>query len=503
MKGFFLFTFATEYFMNLIEQFKKSPSWLLYGLAFLFILRLAFTLQMGLMPQDAYYYLYSENLALSYFDHPPMIAYFLGITSFLFGKSEFVIKLTDLFASLLTIFVFYQLSSQFLPTKKAFRSLILLFSTLLMSILSLISTPDVPLLLFWTISLLLLNKAIFEEKNLYWIGAGISMGLAMDSKYTAVALPLGMLLFLIINNHQRRKLLSIWPWLTITFCIATFLPVILWNIQNDFASFRFQSSSRMNSIDGFQAHFKYLLGVIGHQSAIVLPLIFFTLLYLLLKYLRKYQIRISQISQENQFLLCFFLPIFLGFLGISLIYWVKINWMMPAYITGIIWLSKYINSRFVKWHLGTSVIVHILFSIEVLYYLVPVKSDDTWFGWKEFSDEVLKINTQYPDAFIFSADDYKTTAILNFYLNKKVYGRNIIGQAALQYNIIDNNLDHLKKKDALFIDSEPRLKIEDNQQAPEILKNYFDSITVLQPIQIKNQDKVVRKFNVYLCRNYK
>jgi hypothetical protein len=48
---------------------------------------------MGLMPQDAYYYLYGQNLSLSYFDHPGMIGYILRIFTDVFGQSIFVVKL--------------------------------------------------------------------------------------------------------------------------------------------------------------------------------------------------------------------------------------------------------------------------------------------------------------------------------------------------------------------------------------------------------------------------
>ena len=41
---------------------------------------------MGLMPQDAYYHFYGEQLALSYFDHPGMIGYILRIFTDVNGR---------------------------------------------------------------------------------------------------------------------------------------------------------------------------------------------------------------------------------------------------------------------------------------------------------------------------------------------------------------------------------------------------------------------------------
>ena len=57
--------------------YDKSNSLVFVSLAIIILLRILFTGLMGLMPQDAYYFFYSENLALSYFDHLPAVAYIL------------------------------------------------------------------------------------------------------------------------------------------------------------------------------------------------------------------------------------------------------------------------------------------------------------------------------------------------------------------------------------------------------------------------------------------
>ena len=128
---------------------------------------------MGLMPQDAYYYFYGQHLALSYFDHPGMIGYALRLFSELFGSSPFVVKLTDFVLTSLTLVAFYNLSSLFLSKQKQQHALVLMSTSVMISILSIISTPDVPLLLFWTLSLITLHKAIFENQLKHWILAGI------------------------------------------------------------------------------------------------------------------------------------------------------------------------------------------------------------------------------------------------------------------------------------------------------------------------------------------
>ena len=57
--------------MSNLLLLEKSPG-ISFGRAQFFSYMLPF---MGLMPQDAYYYLYGQNLSLSYFDHPGMIGH--------------------------------------------------------------------------------------------------------------------------------------------------------------------------------------------------------------------------------------------------------------------------------------------------------------------------------------------------------------------------------------------------------------------------------------------
>ena len=220
---------------------------------------------MGLMPQDAYYYLYGQNLSLSYFDHPGMIGYILRIFTEIFGQSIFSIKFADFVITSLTILSFYKLASYFLSQQKLQRAIVLLASTLFVSILSFNSTPDVPLLLFWTLSLICLYKAIFEKKGWYWILGGIAMGLAFNSKYTALLLQIGLIAFLLFSNKHRKLFLKPCVWISLSISVIVSLPVWFWNYQNEFASFAFQSSERTSSISEFKISPKNFFGAIGHQ----------------------------------------------------------------------------------------------------------------------------------------------------------------------------------------------------------------------------------------------
>lgn len=469
---------------------------LLMGIRFIFI---AF---MGIMPQDAYYDFYARHLALSYYDHPPLIAYLLRLFTSLFGEKIYVLKLADTTVTFLFLIAFYQLAKNFLSKNKVQIATALVVSTTMVSILSLISTPDVPLMLCWTISLNFLFQAIFKHKNIYWIWAGIATGLSFDSKYTAVFLIIGLVGFLLFNRRHRKLLISGWFIIYLICFIVTILPVIIWNASNGFASFKFQSEGRIE--EGFHIDFSGFAGVVGHQSAILLPFLFFSFIYFIVRMCKKYRISIDQIPDDQLFLLSFFIPLFIGFFCVSFFYWVKLNWMMPAYISGIIWVARFWNKKWVQYQLIFSIVLHILLGIEVIFYVFPIRSDDTWYGWQSLSYKVENIRNQYAGAFIFSSANYKTAAILNFFLKDDVYSKNIVGERALQFDFIGTDLQKLNGRDGILIDSNPQFKNlkNENGDIPSTYFSYFDQIIPLTPILIESNGRVVRKFSVFLCKNY-
>lgn len=478
----------------------KKESIVVSILAVLFIIRLLLINMMGLMPQDAYYSFYGEHLDLSYYDHPGAIAWILRFFTFLFGEKVFVVKLAVTIVTLFTQAAFVVLAACFLDFKGILQAAVLLLSTVMISVLSLIATPDVPLLLFWTLSLLALYIAIFRKENWFWPIAGLLMGLAFNSKYTAIFLPAGLIAFLILSPSYRKLFLSPWLYISLVLFAITALPVVIWNYEHDFASFKFQSVGRVAEAQESLINIKNFFGVIGHQAFLLVPILFFSMFVLLWALYKKYSYKLSTLPAEHLFLFCFFAPVFVGFFMISFFYWVKINWMMPAYISGIILVVIYLKNKWIRLQLICSLVIHLVLAIEIIFYPVAVKSDDTWVGWNGLAENVKQIKKRYPDYFIFSADDYKTAAVLNFYLPEMVYSKNIIGERALQFDYIGTNVQTLKGRNAIFIDSHS--DVSQCGKHPKLLDKYFDRITPLQPIVIRKGGRVVRIFCVYACTGY-
>jgi hypothetical protein len=476
------------------------------GLIFLFsLLRIVLAAVIGLMPQDAYYCYYGENLSLSYFDHPPMIAYLLRLAITLFGKSVFALHAVDFICTSGTLIFTYLFLKRLLNKDHLRKSFMLIVTAPFISLLCINSTPDVPLLFFWSLSLWLIHKAVTGQKWYYWLCAGLTSGMAFDSKYTAVFLGFGLFVFLLWNKEYRKLLFS-WQFLLyIAAFIAVITPVLLWNIRHDFISIKYQSTERATDLSGssgFQP--RLFLGYFGCQLAIALPL-FFLLIFKASFDLIRQSLSGKTIATNRQFAASFAIPYFLCFTAIAFVYWVKINWLMPVYLTAAILAVPYLKTwKAIYWQTGFSVLLHIVTFVELVWMPVPVHSDDTWWGWDKLATEIKTVKNQHPGYFVFSDDSYKISAALNFYLPEHVYAGNLIERHAFQFALNDRNLQPLTGRNALYITSElSQKKRRYEEKSQSILQRRFTSVHQLNSIVLKDNHGVIRrKFAVFECKGY-
>ena len=85
------------------------------------------------------------------------------------------------------------------------------------------------------------KRALIAGRSSAWIGASIAFGLGLLSKYTLGLLGFSALLFMLMDPTARRWLSRPHPYLASVLALLLFTPVIVWNSQNDWISFLFQS----------------------------------------------------------------------------------------------------------------------------------------------------------------------------------------------------------------------------------------------------------------------
>lgn len=197
----------------------------------------------GFLPlfnDEAYYWVWSKHLQLSYYDHPPFISWLYWLGQPLDKYFNFV-RLPSVILGHLTFWFWLEIAYKFLDGKllKWFFWLSLFMP--FVGPASLIATPDLPMLFFWSISLLLLLN-ILEGKNssIYFVLLGLSIGFGFSSKYLMV-LVAPIFFYSVFAKGIKNFFVNTKNFLyLLSFFSLGSLPVFWWNFQNNFQSFRFQ-----------------------------------------------------------------------------------------------------------------------------------------------------------------------------------------------------------------------------------------------------------------------
>jgi len=232
---------------------------------------------------EAYYFLYTLHLDLSYFDHPPLVALMTGFGCWLTGEvSQFTIRLGALILHTGSLFLLYLTGARlFSPNAGIFALAIASLVPIFQIGFGVLTLPDNPLIFFWTASLYCASWEFFPNKSeayrqekyqpSYRLAIlGLLVGLACLGKYHGFILGLGLVGFCLTSRY-RSALTSPWTLLGLGLFFLAISPILIWNHQHEWVSFRFQSrrgipSGGYNLLDllvAFLAGIGYLFPTLG------------------------------------------------------------------------------------------------------------------------------------------------------------------------------------------------------------------------------------------------
>ncbi len=204
------------------------------------LLRLAVAPTFGLGVDEAHYFLYAHFLDWSYVDHPPLVGWTHWPLYALFGTNEFLVRLPAILLFALVSFYVYRYTLSFSKSKVvAFLAVVAVNSSFILNAMSIMLLPDCFLLLLIFPLMTTILKITEEAKTRYFIYLGLLFGLAGLAKYTAILFVPPLLIFLLI---KKRYKLIFSPGMLLAAGIALLMvsPVLYWNMQHDYISFRYQ-----------------------------------------------------------------------------------------------------------------------------------------------------------------------------------------------------------------------------------------------------------------------
>jgi hypothetical protein len=473
--------------------------------------------------QEAYYWTYAQHPDLSYFDHPPMVAWLIWIGTTLFGDGSIGVRLGSWLCGLGITAAGAQLLREFgvgPPGRTAW--MVLSIATPILAMTHFLANPDASLTCAWTVVMLTTWKAR-DGALRWWLLAGAAAGVALLSKYTGAFLAVGGVLVLLGDPRMRVQLRRPGPWLGVLVATVVFLPVVVWNVANRFESFRYQTSERFSKGE-LGVH--WLLGFVGEQATILHPAVALAIACSL-----PWLVRRVRHDPRVLWVLAFGLPLPLWFLTSSLWIQVKINWLAPAYVALmlglVVWWREHgaamVRPKLARAAAWSLIAVPAAIPLAPAMRLLPPGRGSSWTGWEQIAEraEVWEDRVDPADGvegnFFFFAADYRDAAQLGRALLLQRRGedpvehpfaadfafeptlaQNVIGMRALQFDHWNRPADRLGQ-DAIFVLPRPQQR----QDMVDEARRRFDSIEKVERVEIRRLGLHLVDADLYVCRGYR
>ncbi len=320
-------------FMRTSEPGEQAERTAYAVLALAVAARLVAAALVPLAPDETYYWEWSRHLAAGYLDHPPAIALLIRLGTMLLGATPLGVRLGSVIAGAIASVAVVRVAGQLGGPRAMQRAASLIACMPLAQIGLTLATPDAPLLLFWTLALAALLAALRDAadartRRAAWALAGLALGAALSSKYTALLFAAGASVALLAQPSLRRTLATRDPYIAIAVAAVVVAPNLLWNATHGWVSFAYQLAHGLRVHRG--SALRHELQLLGGQIALVSPLLLAVL-----------AISVSRAARPRDdplrtTLACVAAVTWLVFVVTALRSAVEPNWPAPAYLSALV-----------------------------------------------------------------------------------------------------------------------------------------------------------------------
>lgn len=405
--------------MEKLNQHKFLLPVSIFLLSILNIIQSSYT---ELLPDEAYYWVYSQYMDWGFFDHPPLVAIWVTISDFLFN-GELGVRFFSAISFSLMIYLVWNTIDHPSKNKYSWLFLLLFFSTALLNVYGFITTPDTPLLFFFALFLWSYKHYLTKKNTLIYFTLAIAITGMMYSKYQGILI----IFFIFLSNWKLVKDYKIW--LVCFGALILYIPHIYWQYVNDFPSVRYHLYERA-SVASYK--FEYTLMHVVNAIAI-LGFTFITIYKAFFKGIKNKDIFYRGL---NSIVLGFFF----FFLISSFRGHVQAQWIAPIMLPLILITFNYLieHKKSIKLfcYLAMTNIAIILFARIIIAKegIIPTKLD--FHGNKQWTLKVKKLTKNSDKLFVNS---FQNASIYWFYTKEKShYQKNYLGRKN-HYGFIPGN----------------------------------------------------------------
>lgn len=466
------------------------------------------------------YWTYALYPDLSHFDHPPMIGFFIQLFTFnLSFQSEFFVRLASIVSGAINTYLIFLIAKKIRDERAGFYAAMLYTASFYCSVIcGIFIMPDTPLSLFWLAGMyFLIDPLTSESKAVKYklILAGIAIGFGMLSKYTAVFVWAGAILYILLYNRKLLKAKELY--FAVLISMLFLIPVILWNYQNDFISFKFQGERA--DIFSSKLRLDFLATELAGHIFYNNPVNFFIIIISLFSLRNK---NLFPERKKAKLLLLWGLPVPF-FLLISLFNRTLPHWACPGYFSLIILASVLLHDKLkatgkeIKY--PARIVSSLIFTLSVLifgilqinYGIIKIKDNDVsldMYGWKKLNEGFSRIDSADKINGIMKGNAPIVTfrwfpaGHLDYYVARN-YGKYVIASGKMNdirnYYFINKKRNGIKEgEDAYYIASN-----RDFRNPQELYGNYFSEIGKPDTIKIERAGKTAEEFYVFRMKNLK
>jgi dolichol-phosphate mannosyltransferase len=311
------------------------------------LMRVTFAGAIDLLPEESYYWAYTQDLDIGYLDHPPMVAWLIWLGTWLLGNDELGVRLPALACWAVTALFMFQLARNLYDRATGIQVLLLVSVLPAYFSAGFVMTPDAPLLAAWAGCLYYLERALVARQRMAWLGAGVCLGIGLLSKYTIALLGPAALVYLLLAGTLWNQLRRPEPYVAVALAILVFSPVIAWNASHEWASFRFQGPERWTGPAEFSLH-----QLVGYVLLLLTP---FGLVGIIAAFVAVAPSATARggrpADPRTRFALVFTLLPLAIFLLHALHGQTKLNWTEPVWLAALPLLASQITAR-IRWGSG-------------------------------------------------------------------------------------------------------------------------------------------------------
>jgi len=456
----------------MIQRYKKH-------ILIISILKLLIIFLLPLTGDEAYFIKWATHLDLGYYDHPPMVGWMIYLMQYINGSYIFF-RLFSFVTVFIIAYFIYKILLEFSISKQKAIFSSLLFILMPIDVLISLFTNDIPLLLFGTIGSYFLLKSFRKDYIKNSIFSGIFLGFSFLSKYFAVFLILGLLIY-IISTYKTKAIKHIF------IVTLTLFPFIIENLYFNYTScwnnIMFNFFARTDNL-----HF--------HISTLIGYLII--LIYLLTPWGIYYTIKSKDNFNNKQLLKFIISSTGIGlsvFLMVSLKAEIGLHWILlftPYLWMLFVFIKDEYQSKFIKYNL---IFTYFHIGILLLILLLP---NSVLQKHKKYKDIILFTNTQEICKNILSYNNlfttgYTSASILSYHCKKDI--KMILNNS--KYGRQDDKLVNIKTLQNetinIFFKKKPNINS---------LKKVFEKVRIIS-FEVLNQTFYIANCKNLIYKNYK